>query len=172
MATTEFDKLFPYDIPYRGYVFVNTALSSIQKGVQGTHAVAELFNIYNDFNTSLNDILFDWVRHHRTLIFLDGGFHANLMDNYKTFGELCSRLRLPSVKFHEDEDTLNGAMTAFAGIIPSTVYDIPEETIAEFKEAGNFSKLLKHTKAWDERDAALEAQVQLCLFLRQFNLAT
>ena len=138
-------------IEYRGYVFVNTALSSIQKGVQGAHAIAEVGHVADvslelaKINNPLGDrnlaVIHNlWRGVHRTLIFLDGGFHGVLNENYKTFSSLCKKLSLPHAKFIEDEETMNCMTTAFAGIIPSTIYDMelpddPHELYSPWSDA-------------------------------------
>ena len=109
-------------IESRCYVFVNLALSSIQKGVQGNHACVEI-GVQNEYN----DMYRNWAKNHKTLIYLQGGFHGEMRGEYSVFSRLCYRLDLPHASFHEDEATMNGMFTAFAGIIPSTVYDIDLE---------------------------------------------
>jgi TPP-dependent 2-oxoacid decarboxylase len=157
---------------YRGYVFVNSALSSIQKGIQGAHAVAELLkpagpvDESESYKTAIN-----WVRYHKTLIFLDGGFHASLNENYTVFFELCHKLDLPHAKFNEDKDTLNRTTTAFAGIIPNTVFDIGEDVMLQYDGNDDYVKLLKRTGSWTEIDEVLEAKCRLNNFIRQFRLA-
>jgi len=146
----------------RGYVFVNRALSSIQKGVQGAHAIVELFN--NDHN----DLLYEWSSEDKTLIFLDCGFHQEILDNYTTFSLLCDKLDLPHALFHEDEETMNTMATAFAGIIPSSIYEID---LLEYERQTRtfYSNSFKTTKSPPYEDDPPE--IQLCRFLSQFKLA-
>lgn len=154
---------------FRGYVFVNRALSSIQKGVQGTHAMAELFSQYSYLPLLSNTptgTLYDWVENHKTLVYLDCGFEKDMRENYLIFSNLCDSLKLPHSAFTEDEDTMNCMFTAFAGIVPSTIYDIDliehdKMIIAYYTSKGN-------------RDGILPEEtndIQLCRFLKQFKLA-
>lgn len=169
MSISESDKLIA-PLTYRGYVFVNTALSSIQKGVQGAHAVAELFVHYHDLIPNIEgaDALYAWGSYDKTLIFLDGGFHGSLNENYQIFSSLCDKLQLPHALFQEDEGTLNCATTAFAGIVPSTVFDITDETMLEFE---GYADLLRKTRVWSKADEELQAKCELKQFLNQFRLA-
>lgn len=173
MPVAESGGFEPTPVTYRGYVFVNTALSSIQKGVQGAHALAELVRFYlmQPDDCLEREVTSDWARFHKTLIFLDGGFHSTLKENYAQFRTLCEQLKLPSMGFYEDEETLNTAFTAFAGVIPSTVFDISEELMLKYHQEGVYVKLLKQTGGWTEADKLLEAKCQLNRFIRQFRLA-
>lgn len=109
-----------YDEPLRCYAFVNLALSSIQKGVQCAHAVADLHIKYSSGTPF--ELVMDWSQNHKTLIILNSGFHAGLKSSYDTFSILCESLHLPHTIFYEDIDTMNGMATSFAGIIPESLY--------------------------------------------------
>jgi hypothetical protein len=159
---SEIDEAPP--ITYRGYVFVNTALSSIQKGVQGAHALVEMFKEYGEGSHRM----WEWAHVHKTLIFLEGGFHQQLIDGYATFSDLCERLNYPCAVFSEDESTLNNAVTAYAGIIPSTVFDMTEEDMQEYKEQ---LRLARYIQDWDMVDHAFQFKIDLCRFLQGFKLA-
>jgi hypothetical protein len=139
----------------RGYVFVNTALSSIQKGVQGAHAVVELFNDPIARPSYSENILKQWGYVDKTLIFLDGGFHQTLLDNYNlTFKPLCDQLELPHAIFREDEETMNEMVTAFAAVVPNYVYNLGEEYSEDEMNVLNPTP-----------------DIALCNFLSQFRLA-
>lgn len=150
---------------YRGYVFINTALSSIQKGVQGAHALVELTEKYYYNSDSVSKMLWDWRCVDKTLIFLEAGFHQALLENYLTFSTYCEKLGLPYALFVEDDETMNSMATAFAGIVPSTIYDIDLKEVYAVK--AYMTKGFGDTIAMPE-DSPEEA---LCRFLKSFNLA-
>lgn len=154
----------PTAIEFRGYVFVNRALSSIQKGVQGTHSVTEMFN---DFiltgepkagkAATAAHALSEWTDQHKTLVFLDCGFHQEILDYYEEAKGHCEAMGLPHALFREDEWTMNCMATAFAIIVPSTIYDY------DIEEYEQMSK-------WVDIEVEPPA-VQFYRFLKQFKLA-
>jgi hypothetical protein len=161
----------------RCYVFVNLALSTIQKGVQGNHASVEV-GVINDYNSMYRD----WAKNHKTLIYLQGGFHTELQDQYKEFKRLCNKLDLPHAGFYEDEETMNCMFTSFAGVIPSTVYDmdlpivqddgkVMDQTVSDHRvgDMGTGHTVSGHTSYVNIRN--LYPDEELALFLKQFRLA-
>jgi len=106
----------------RAYFFVNSALSGIQKGLQVAHCVAEMSN------EDLEDVAVDekgkfeaWRLDHKTIIVLEGGFHADLHD-------ITGMIRDGDHSFHwdcfsEDEETMNEMMTCVGVILPERIYE-------------------------------------------------
>jgi hypothetical protein len=151
-------------LEFRGYVFVNRALSSIQKGVQGSHSITEMFNDCILTGTekegkaaSKEFALSEWTKNHKTLVYLDCGFHQEILDHYETAKGFCEKLGLPHALFREDEWTMNCMATAFAIIVPSTIYDYDIEGYEAM------------TKWVDVEVDPLD--VEFYRFLRQFKLA-
>lgn len=106
---------------YRFYSFTNMYLSSIQKGIQTGHAISEMS--IEDYFHDGNKTYKTWANKDKTVIVLNGGNQAMLFDLYnlvKMFGE---KHGLPYTKFHEDKQSLNGALTAVGIILPKSVYD-------------------------------------------------
>jgi hypothetical protein len=151
-------------VEYRGYVFVNRALSSIQKGVQGTHATVEMFNNFiltgapkEGLGARASYALDEWTKNHKTLVYVDCGFHQEILDFYEEAKSFCAPMGLPHALFREDEWTMNCMATAFAIIVPSTIYDY------DIEEFDAMSKWV---------DIAVEPMnVQFYRFLRRFKLA-
>jgi hypothetical protein len=157
----------------RCYVFVNLALSTIQKGVQGNHASVEI-----GVQSSYSELYLDWAAHHKTLIYLQGGFHGELQEQYKEFKRLCNKLDIPHAGFTEDKETMNCMFTSFAGVIPSTVYDMELPIVQDdgrviAQAAGNpvyfGDEVVTHTSNMTIR--SLYPDEELAIFLRQFRLA-
>ena len=89
-------------------------LSSLQKGLQTAHVVGEL-------TQSRQDRVFrDWAKQDRIIIILNGGNSASLeaFEHFLTTSE-CD---WPWAAFREDDQSLNGAITAVGVIVPETVY--------------------------------------------------
>ena len=104
----------------RLYTFVNSYLSSIQKGIQTAHIVHELILQYGSGDRQPSQRVYDWAAKHKTIIVLNGGnneslgaINATLAKTYKTH---------PYTWFNEDEESLGGIMTAVGVVLPETVY--------------------------------------------------
>lgn len=95
---------------FRCYIFCHSYLSSIQKGVQASHCVAEL--------SLLNHPIFDiWAKTDKTMILLEGGTCDDLKSILTTFEQDYIG---PSAAFFEDS-SLNNMITS-VGIIVSDQY--------------------------------------------------
>lgn len=108
----------------RLYSFVNYYLSALQHGLQTAHCTSELAVESNWSMTSEQSNAFrDWATNHKTIIICKGGNHAMLE---ALFLELLtfSSLKLPTTKFNEDEQSLNGACTAVAIVVPERFYEV------------------------------------------------
>lgn len=127
---------------YRLYSFTNYYLSSLQKGLQTAHVVAEMANInkiYRDRYPDTIETPFEtWSRLDKTIIILNGGNSADLellhADLYK-FG-------IESTFFKEDQRSLNGAWTAVGCIIPDVYWD-PKHPERDHQEVVIFRKFLE-----------------------------
>jgi hypothetical protein len=89
----------------RLYVFTNCYLSSIQKGIQTAHVVAEMAELtenVSDFHK--------WAQFHKTIIVLDGGNNYNLNQISKTLKTADHNFLW--AEFWEDEDSMGGMLTA------------------------------------------------------------
>lgn len=103
----------------RAYFFTNTWLSGIQKGLQVAHCVAEMSQKAPG-KPGDNEFI-DWIDNHKTIIILDGGSHADLVDIKKLFED--ENNFYPWASFSEDDESLNGAMTSVGIVLPEEVYD-------------------------------------------------
>lgn len=120
-----FDFNIKNDNMYRFYSFTNYYLSSLQKGLQTAHVVSEMS--VSNFKTEKSLVVYEnWANNDKTIIILNGGNSASLEEIYeicKVFGE---KLSLPYVKFHEDKQSLNGALTSVGIVLPKNVYEYAE----------------------------------------------
>jgi len=103
----------------RAYFFVNSWLSGIQKGLQTAHCVAEMADDAETPNARTN-LYREWAKVHKTIIVLEGGPHAGLVELVEFFGR---QFNLPWASFSEDEESLNGAMTCVGIIVPEDLYE-------------------------------------------------
>lgn len=114
-------------------------LSSLQNGLQAAHCLGEMFLKYNHSHFKGSDeraILEDWVTNDKTIIILNGGNTAELNYVYDQLMSLSlcmtdifdeGKSKLPYAKFHEDEQSLNKALTCVGIIIPESTYNTPIE---------------------------------------------
>ena len=119
----------------RGFFFTNMYLSSIQKGIQSAHAVHDLFIKYRDQDpagptTRDEDIaaehyLWVWAKKHKTMIVLDAGYDAELVDLWHFFRDESNPF--PFEKWCESKEALNGACTCVAIVLPSTIFKTAEK---------------------------------------------
>jgi hypothetical protein len=102
----------------RCYHFGNYYLSQIQQGIQAAHAQMEMFVKYQA-PSEQRDMLYDWAENHKTMVCLTGGNSAALAEITGTLHQLS----YPNVMFSEDENSLNGALTNVAVVVPTSVVE-------------------------------------------------
>ncbi len=110
----------------RFYGFGNYYLSSLQQGLQAGHAAVDLHVKYNMLQAHYDsdaqkNIFNDWAMNHKTMVLLNGGNSADLQDLFEFLSN--DHNPYPFVKFHEDEVSLNGALTYVGMILPPRIYD-------------------------------------------------
>ena len=110
----------------RLYTFTNYYLSSLQIGLQSAHVTAELFVNYPTIAESCNihvnmNILFDWAKNHKTMVYLNGGNQDGLKDIASLFSENDNTY--PWSYFFEDEASLNECLTCVGIVLANTIYD-------------------------------------------------
>lgn len=114
----------------RAYFFGNMYLSSIQQGIQAAHAVHEMFIRYPESHCVINrangtppfdgDFLWDWAVDHKTMILLNGGYAETIQELVDFFKK--SDNPYPWADFHEEEASLNGALTTVGIVLPEKIY--------------------------------------------------
>lgn len=111
------------------YVFVHSHLSSIQKGIQAAHVVADL--VWSGSNPQ--DPAYLWQRDYKTLILIEGGNSWSL----DMWEERIRKTSYHWTSFTEDEDTLYNLKTAVGFI-----YDDKERNFLE-------EALMKSIEDWE-----------------------
>lgn len=106
----------------RLYSFINMYLSPLQHGLQTAHVVGELFvkytKLWGFFEKGEYKLLREWADLNKTIIILNGGNSSNLLSIYNELIEINAQLKLPYTKFHEDEESLNRALTCVGVVVP------------------------------------------------------
>jgi len=101
------------------YIFTLDHLSTVQKGIQAAHAVAELMN--DDLHPKWDEIVLDWATNHKTIIMLQGGNYTRLAELHDN-ALAAEQTVFPAAAFREDIDTLGGLLTTVAVLCP---FDLP-----------------------------------------------
>lgn len=110
-----------YSIVAGGY------LSALQAGLQTAHAVADL-SILKDsshqFKGGVGEWKFqEWAQQDKTIVILSAFNSKGVADAFERLKPFAKKFSLPSVIFHEDEDSLAGAATAAAIIVPECYWN-------------------------------------------------
>lgn len=111
-------------IHYRLYSFTNMYLSPIQSGIQTAHIVSNLLSQCHeddDIDETYSDMKDMWAMFDKTIIVCNGGNSKSLEDLFQFFIDID--IKLPYTIFHEDEESLNGALTAVGVLVPENLYD-------------------------------------------------
>ncbi|AXN57815.1 hypothetical protein KASHIRA_01610 [Serratia phage vB_SmaM-Kashira] len=106
----------------RAYALVNQYIAGIHAGIQTAHALMELsakYDLRDCFDGDDAAMFYDWRREDKTLIVLNGGYQQRIYEAM----ELWSKSVFPYAHFCEEQDALNGALTAAVIILPEYVYD-------------------------------------------------
>lgn len=111
------------------HIFTCDWLSSLQKGLQTAHVVAEM--------SQQGSPVFDlWANEHKTIIIHSGGTQAEIKRIY----DFLAQGVMPTAVFQEDEECLNNAHTACGIIITESIYETAKkvreggwESISDFK---------------------------------------
>lgn len=106
----------------RFYAMGNYYLSSIQQGIQAAHALGEMFNQSPYGDSPVGRYLRDWCMNHKTMVLLNGGNSADLRDLWTLLSDERNT-QYPIGKFSEDEQSLDGALTCVAIVLPERLYN-------------------------------------------------
>jgi len=148
----------------RLYSLINFYISDLQRGLQTAHCVSEISTRYVKTSPE-HDVFEDWAINHKTIIILNGGNSAMLRSACEILGDSAVKLNLPWSAFHEDENSLDGALTSVAIIVGPEIYaariypEMPESYIYFTPER----KGIRHHKG--------SAEFALCQFLQSMRLA-
>lgn len=99
----------------RLYCFAHQYLSQIQRGIQASHLAVEM--MLNN-NTEMVDT---WANRDKTIIILNGGNSSRLRETWKVIADVND---FPYSWFHEDEDSLDGALTTVGVILPQSLFNV------------------------------------------------
>lgn len=132
----------------RAYFFGNMYLSSIQQGIQAAHVTHELFNKYDSAHSDEGLLLREWSEDHKTMILLNAGYGENIHTLSERFSN--SENPYPWANFHEEEASLDGAITCVGIVLPEKIYEaaarlrkVPfrkkEETLQKIEDTGEIT---------------------------------
>lgn len=113
------------------YGFCNYYLSSIQQGIQNAHVITKISVKYTpdtehpvllDYVPGKQYEMYrDWASNHYTMCCLNGGNSKDLNDLILFF--ISPANPYPWSAFYEDEQSLDGALTAVGIVLPESIYE-------------------------------------------------
>lgn len=159
----------------RCYYFVNMYLSDIQRGIQPLHVTHELFTKYPKASLQ-KKWLHAWATDHKTVIVLNGGYASAIQTVYD---QMSQQNMFPCAKFHEEEASLNGALTCAGIVLPEYIYG----SAAKYRRLGLYNvddvydaneNEFTHQQTEGEPDTATWLtpwEIQFALTMNNFSLA-
>jgi hypothetical protein len=93
-------------------------MSSIQHGIQPAHCIVEIIAKYSS-EQAKSDMTYDWARHHKTMIVLNGGESTQLL-NIREFMD-SSNNPYPW-DFFEEDSSMDSMITCVGIILPERIY--------------------------------------------------
>jgi hypothetical protein len=151
----------------RFYGFGNYYLSGLQQGLQAGHVIGELSYkaVHNGKVTVKGEAYFDWAENHKTMVLFNGGNSANLASIFEKFVSFEKHgMNLPYAKFHEDEQSLGGALT-YVGII------VPEKYYNASAELRNTQNPLDYVENKLEKEGWKQWEIELINEMNKYRLA-
>lgn len=110
----------------RAYFVQNMYLQGIHAGIQSQHTTAEMFCKYAPGTPEKGD-LYQWARHHKTTIILNGGYNYALQDFLEFLNN--NEHSLAYASFNESEAALGGILTNVGIIVPPRIYNAPKDML-------------------------------------------
>lgn len=107
----------------RFYSFINFYLSSIQQGIQTAHLVSDLMAENWETKSPAAMRMRRWARDHKTIITLNGGNAAMLEEFLAFLKEHEKDWDFCFTDFHEDEQSLNSAITGIGMVLPECIFN-------------------------------------------------
>ena len=145
----------------RGYFFTNNVyMSQIQLGIQAAHCATTMFAeaVERGIDTECFSMMQTYATQFKTKIILAGGNCQSLQNIYNrivdsarfsyqyenfancsltcSFDEYLAEY-YPFAKFHEDEESLNGALTCVGIVVPQAIYEFAARLRAREYEVVN-----------------------------------
>lgn len=104
----------------RAYFFGNMYLSSIQQGIQAAHALHEMFIHFPTREQDGGEYLWEWASCHKTMVLLNAGYGDEIRNLVAFFNN--HRNPYPWAEFHEEQASLDGALTTVGIVLPEKIY--------------------------------------------------
>ncbi|KKK54219.1 hypothetical protein LCGC14_3086920, partial [marine sediment metagenome] len=119
-----------------------------------------------------SDTLFSWSLSHKTMILLNGGYAANLQKLVDFFDQQGNRnVSYPWAHFHEEEASLNGALTCVGIVLPEKIYALSSQLQSE----NQLESYIRRTGMWgydhEEEVEISKWELEFALELNNYGLA-
>lgn len=111
----------------RYYGFGNYYLSSIQQGIQNAHVISTL-SVKYEHGSRQDSVYREWAANHIVTVLCNGGNSKSIQEMYDLFEDLSKQgMPLPFAKFHEDNQSLDGALTAVGIVVLKRHYEFDSD---------------------------------------------
>lgn len=94
------------------YTIFNLYICAGNQSPQACHALNNLWKSHSSMSAQARSLFDNWTNHSEVEIMLQGGYHSDLESLYASLAEIQD---IPSAKFNESEEALNGAFLSLAG---------------------------------------------------------
>ena len=105
---------------YYGYFVTHAYMSQIQRGIQAAHVIQQMYGKMEDSTPIAQEAFREWATQDFTMIVLNGGNSAMLQNSYHQSYEADEDGSFPIARFFEDSQSMEGMMTAWGIVLPST----------------------------------------------------
>ena len=162
----------------RLYTFVNGLyMRPIQFGIQSAHLVGDMFVKYRANGEGKLGQLYDWAENHKTMVILSAVNTAGLHGAFAFLDNADNPY--PYAKFHEDAQSLDGAITCVGVVVPEKIYtassDLRYNRNGEYNPETETLKVVQKDDslryAWNEYSLT-PYEMMLCQKLNEFGLAS
>ena len=129
----------------RCYHLANSYLPGIHAGIQSAHTQHEMALKYlggelgNDTLKTQHAVYVEWATNHKTVIVLNGGWQSTLQEWVAFLAQTGNPY--PWAMFHEELDSLNGALTNVGVVVPEHIYSVGRE-LREMSRPGVASSVM------------------------------
>lgn len=114
----------------RLYTFTNFYLNTISQGIQPAHVIGRMAKKYRSEDSIPADLFWSWLEeghNNETMVCLNGGMAADVLEAYHKFARYLTELGLPSGIFFEEPRALGAdasvpAPTSWGVVLPERLY--------------------------------------------------
>lgn len=123
-------------VEYYGYFVTHAYMSAIQRGIQSAHVIQNMYKDIEGRSTQAKDIFKQWMTQDFTMIVLNGGNSKMIRESYEWAKDFDEEKLFPLARFLEDDQSMEGMMTAWGIVLPTTCKNTWDGNIEDMIESG------------------------------------